>query len=343
MKLMTLDKCEQIFNLPRILAHNEKIEDKLNVICVISNPCNYKRRIILAKIFIEHMLKTKNVNLFVVECIYPKLNQTYQITDSNNPNHLQLTADTILWTKENMINVAVAKLLPSDYKAFAFLDADLHFMNTNWADDTLKALNSCDILQPFENGYNLNKFNKIDNTSLNKKNYSICYLWLNTNNKNNMMLKNKDLENIKPEFCHPGWGWAITRTAYEKIGGIYDLGIIGGGDAILANSIMCKNYMKLKSPFNRCSIPFLKSLYDYQIKCYGLKVGYISGTVHHYYHGSLENRKYTNRWDILVFNNFNPYLFLTKNESGMYKATKYFPDSLENEIIKYFKERNEDS
>ena len=197
MKLLKLDKCDQIFNLPRILEQNEKIEDKLNVICVISNPCNYKRRIILAKIFIEHMLKTKNVNLFIVECIYPKLNQTYQITDSNNPNHLQLTADTILWTKENMINIAVAKLLPPDYKAFAFLDADLHFMNTNWADETLKALKSCDILQPFLNGYNLNKFDKIDDNSLRRTYYAICYLWLNTNqnnNKNNMILKSKDFK-----------------------------------------------------------------------------------------------------------------------------------------------------
>jgi D-lactate dehydrogenase len=34
MKLMTLDKCEQIFNLPRILAQNEKIEEGGKIVSV---------------------------------------------------------------------------------------------------------------------------------------------------------------------------------------------------------------------------------------------------------------------------------------------------------------------
>lgn len=336
-------ECSQIFNLSKALQ-NEKIENKLNVICVISNPCNYKRRIVLANLFIEQMLQNKDVNLYVVECIYPKLGQTYKITESNNPNHLQLTAETILWTKENMINLAVEKLLPPDYKAFAFIDADLHFNNINWAEDTLKILNSCDILQPFENGYNLNRFNKID---INPKTlYSTLYLWLNSNPrnyKNNIEKKDLIIKNIKTEYWHPGWAWAITRSAYEKMNGIYDLGIIGGGDSILAKSIMKPNYMITQKPYNMCSLAFQKSLYDYQIKFKDLKVGYTPGTLLHSYHGTLENRNYVNRWNILIFNNYNPYLFIKKNDCGMYEATKYFSQGFQNEIIKYFKDRNEDN
>ena len=226
-----IDKSSQKFNLTNILAKNNKIEEFLNVICVISNPCNYKRRIQLAKIFIAHMEKTKDVRLYIVECIYPGLGQTeYQMTEAGNPNHLQLTAQTVLWTKENMVNLAVQKLLPTDFKAFAFLDADLHFTNPSWAEETLKALNGgCDILQPFENGYNLNKDNKIAN--INRMIYSICFLWLKYCMNDYSTV---DFSLVAKIFWHPGWGWAMTREAYIKMKGLFDFAILGGGDTILA-------------------------------------------------------------------------------------------------------------
>ncbi len=320
-----------------------KIEDVLNVICVISNPCNYKRRIELAKIFISHMLKTKDVRLYIVECIYPGLGQTeYQLTEAGNPNHLQLTAETVLWTKENMINLGVQKLLPTDYKAFAFLDADLRFDNPLWAEETLIKLRKCDVLQPFETGYNLNHINKIDKAS--EMLYSYCHLWKKNNMANNTKNpKSNELLNIKKELWHHGWGWAMTRVAYEKMNGLYDLGIVGGGDTILAKSLTVPNYMNTNDLFMKCPIEFRKSLYDYQQRCAGLKVDYVSGMVYHYYHGSFANRKYTDRWNIIIYYRYNPYLFLTRNECGMYKATQFFPVGMQKIILKYFEERNEDN
>ena len=334
-----IDKSSQKFNLTNILAKNKKIEEFLNVICVISNPCNYKRRIELAKIFITHMEKNKDVRLYVVECIYPGLGQTeYQITEAGNPNHLQLTAQAVLWTKENMVNLAVQKLLPKDFKAFAFIDADLHFNNPSWAEETLKALNGgCDILQPFENGYNLNKANKIDKGS--DMLYSTCFLWIKycMNDYSSV-----DFSLINKQLWHPGWCWAMTREAYIKMRGLYDFAILGGGDTILVKSIMNTNYMNTELLFRRCSPGFRKSLIDYQQRCLGLRVGYTKGAVHHYYHGSVVNRKYNERWNIIIYYQYNPYLFLVKNECGMYRASNYFPLKMINEIIKYFKERNED-
>jgi hypothetical protein len=310
----------------------KKIEDFLNVICVISNPCNYKKRIQLAKIFIEHMNNTKYVKLYIVECIYPKLGQTkYQLTQSENPHHLQLTAETILWTKENMINLGVQKLLPSDYKAFAFIDADLHFNNHLWAKETLCKLLKYDILQVFQTGYNLNKNNNIDIQS--KMLYSYCYLW----KQNNI-----NLTHVKHQLKHPGWGWAMTRKAYEKMDGLFDLAILGGGDTILAKSLTVKNYMYTTQPYSKCSIGFIKNLYDYQQKCLGLSFSYVSGSVYHYYHGSFTNRKYIDRWNIIIYYKYNPNTFISRNTCGMYQATDFFPSGMRDEIIKYFKERNED-
>jgi hypothetical protein len=108
------------------ILNNDPIETNLHVICVVSNPCLYKKRYELAIKFIRKMLKTDNVILYVVELVYG--NEDFYITNSTNPLHLQLRTNTApIWHKENMINIGVNKLLPPEWKAFAWIDADIEF------------------------------------------------------------------------------------------------------------------------------------------------------------------------------------------------------------------------
>ena len=101
------------------IKYNKPIEDKLNVIIVISNPCNYKRRYILAKEFIKRItIDEPDVELYIVELAYG--DQNYYLTEKNNKKHLQLRSKCPMWHKENMINLAVKYLLPKNYKAFAW-------------------------------------------------------------------------------------------------------------------------------------------------------------------------------------------------------------------------------
>ena len=130
------------------IMNNDNIEDKLHVICVTSNPALFAKRYILAREFIHRMENEKDVILYVVELAYN--NQKYYITDSKNPRHLRLRTDVALWHKENMINIGVKRLLPKNWKAFAWIDADIEFENPTWASDTLKILNGYkDIVQLF--------------------------------------------------------------------------------------------------------------------------------------------------------------------------------------------------
>lgn len=142
--------------LKKPIQNNDPIEDKLNVIAVISNPCLFARRYILLKQFVDRIEKydSATVNLFIVELAYK--DQKFMITDQKNPNHLQLRTEVPLWHKENMINIAVQKLLPKNYKAFAWIDADLEFESSTWAQDTLKILNGTkDIVQIFSHAADL--------------------------------------------------------------------------------------------------------------------------------------------------------------------------------------------
>ena len=109
------------------LNNNEKIEDKLNVISVISNVCEFKTRWRLMKEFIERMNSIQNINFYVVELAYD--DQEFNVTNSSNPNHLQIRTKYALWHKENMINIGIKKLLPSDWKSVAWIDGDIEFDN----------------------------------------------------------------------------------------------------------------------------------------------------------------------------------------------------------------------
>ena len=307
------------------ILNNELIEDKLNVIIVISNPCLYARRYILAREFIKRMEMEENINLYVVELTYQ--NQKYFVTDKSNPNHLQLNTKVPIWHKENMINMGVKYLLPKEWKAFAWIDADIEFESTTWATDTLRLLNGTfDIVQLWSHATDLDK-NENSMSVFNSGGYKFVK---NTATYN---------ESKGINYWHPGFAWACTRKAYEKMDGLYDLSILGSGDNIMMLSLL-KNGIKSINEFS--SDGYKNSVYDYQNKVKNLRFGYIPGVIRHFFHGSKVNRKYSERWAILVKHNFDPNIHLTKTKEGLLIPSDKCPKELLDDIFQYFSERNED-
>ena len=306
------------------ISNNDPIEDRLNVIIVISNPCLYAKRYILLKEFIKRFEEEEtNVELFIVEMIYN--NQKFIITDKKNKNHLQLKTETPIWHKENMVNLGVNKLLPTEWKAFAWIDADIEFESNSWALDTLKILNGCkDIVQIFSHAIDMDK----DETSLNHFSsfgYSFC--------------KNKKYTIKGLDYWHPGFAWAITRKAYEKIGGLYDVGVLGSGDNIMAIALInkCEKLMNINY-----SEDYNNSMIEFQKKAKTLRLGYTPGVIRHHYHGSKKNRQYTERWQLLMKHLYSPIKHLKYNETGILIPTELFTKDFKNDIMTYFKERKED-
>jgi len=307
------------------ILNNYPIEDKLHVIAVISNPCQYARRYILAREFINRMEKEHSVILYIVELAYGE--QKYHVTEKTNARHLQLRGSVPLWHKENMINIGVKKLLPDSWSAFAWIDADVEFENPTWALDTLKVLNgSRDIVQLFSHaldmdidqntmsifpsfGFQYSKFRKYGGTGIN--------MW------------------------HPGYAWACTRKAYETMGsnGLYELSILGAGDHNMAFSFIGQ---PLKSINDSVSDEYKQSILDFSGKVSLLRLGYVPGIISHHFHGSKKNRKYSERWKILVNSQYLPKKHIMKNEDGLLVPTAECPQKLLDEIMQYFSERNED-
>jgi hypothetical protein len=308
-----------INDIKSAIINNDPLEEKLNVIVVISNPCLYKRRYKLFKEFEKRIEQDDNVNLFIVELVYG--NQEFAVTDENNKNHLQIKTKVPIWHKENMINLGVKYLLPSSWKAFAWVDADLEFESASWALDTLKILNGCkDIVQVFSHAIDMDKYENTRHTYT-----GFGYNYSKNNNK---------------EYWHPGYAWAITRKAYEKIGGLYDMSALGGGDLIMARSFI-GGWKKNKNIFG---LPgdFTNRVLKFQQKANSLRLGYTPGVVRHYYHGSRKNRKYTGRLDVLQKQSFSPSKHLKYDNFGILIPTAKFSKKFKNDILKYFKERKED-
>lgn len=306
------------------IANNEPIENKLHVVLTISNPCLYARRYILIREFIQRMeLEETDVILYVVEYAYKK--QRFIITDHKNKRHLQIRTETPIWHKENMINLGIQKLLPKNWKAVAWIDSDVEFENPTWAKDTLRILNGTkDIVQVFSHCVDMDQ---------NEETMNVFTSF------GHQFTKGVPYAKQSTRYWHPGYGWACTRKAYEKMGGLYERGILGSGDNIMA---LCLVRHGLKSINDASTEDYKESVVDFQERVKTLRLGYVPGVIRHYYHGSKKNRRYHDRWQILLKHDYSPSVHVTNDEQGVLVPTEDCPKEMLSEIMDYFKERNED-
>jgi len=301
------------------IANNEPIEEKLHVVMVISNPCFYKKRYLLAQEFIRRMEEEPDVLLYIVEMVYGS--QKYFLTSPTDPTHLQLRATHPLWHKENMINLGIRTLLPSTWKAVAWIDADVEFESHTWASDTLRILNGYkDIVQLFSQAIDMN----YDRTAMS------VFTSGGFHQEKKHVFQTDSNRGIN--YWHPGFAWACTRRAYERCmgGGLFDRSILGSGDYYMMMAILNQS----------SATPLIGSLPVSTMKT--LRYGYTPGIIRHYFHGMKKNRKYSERWKILRDYQFSFSEHMTYDEQGVIVPSSTCPPGLLRDILHYFYERNED-
>jgi hypothetical protein len=308
------------------ILNNVPIDDVLHVICVVSNPCLYTTRYILAREFIKRMEFEQNILLYICELLYDDQNQTeFYVTDETNPRHLQIRTKTPLWHKENMINTMIRERLPVDWKTVAWIDADIRFESAHWATDTLKLLNGqYDIVQLFSHAVDMDK----------KENTMQVFQSFGYKHAND-----REYTRVGPDFWHPGYAWACTRETYDKMGGLYDLSILGSGDHNMALSMLGKS---ASSVHEKVSKDYKESVSQLEKNMKSLRLGYVPGVIKHYFHGTKQNRKYKERWQILVDHEYSPNLHLIRDKNGILQPSIECPSVLLTDILHYFQERNED-
>ena len=304
--------------------------EPLYVISVIFNPHRYTSRMRLYEQFKEYMLNTKNVILYTVECSFGERESIIQ--DINESNHVVLKVQTSneIWLKENLINIAVQRL-PADWKYMAWIDADVSFARHDWATETVQQLQHYDVVQMFSHAQDLDK-DEIPYQTHQSFAYNFCNDDLEEKNNYNYTTGNK---------WHPGFAWAIKRKAFDSVGGLMDFPILGAADNHMAWSIIGKGAKTIPQGISDGYKSKVLLWEKRALKGIKKNIGYVPGLLVHYFHGSKKYRKYADRWEILVKNNFNPETDLIKDWQGLYCLETDCID-LKKDCRNYFKQRNED-
>lgn len=305
-------------------SSNPELE-KLWVVTVISNPERYKSRYDLYKRF-KAAMDIAKVNLFTVELAFG--NRPFEVTEELNPNHLQLRTNEEIWHKENALNLAIARL-PPDWAYVAWVDADIHFMRQDWAEEIVELHQQYDVLQLFQNAVDLGpegEFLKVSNG----------FIWGWEKGLLN------DAKNGYGNNLHPGFAWSCTRKAFNQLGGLIDFAILGAADRHMAMGLtgnMSKSIHKKLSSGYKEQLLLWEERATIHIR---QNIGYMTGTIYHHFHGTKAKRFYHDRWNILIKHGYDPEFDLKKDWQGLWSLTDKGL-RLRNDIRNYFRSRDEDN
>lgn len=286
----------------------------MTIIVPYFNFCRYPVRAKNYRTFIALAAVCPGVRFVTVECAFG--DAPFEVTKSNNPNHIQVRAAHPLWVKENLINLGIATTTDD---LVGWMDADLLFDNLLWYRDAELQLRHFHAIQPFATF----RYSRADGST-------ICTIpsYASTDPRNVSM---------------PGGAWLMRRDAYDVVGGLLECHIMGGGDHAFATAFYgeCPAHgiqgttvsdwvQRVKKLLND---PFVPRRWG------NPPISYVTGCVEHLYHGPLELRQYGARDVLLASLHFDPTKHLTKNADGVIQLVNR-PD-LQAAVSAYFVARKE--
>lgn len=292
--------------------------DKLYVLTTLFNPVRYNSRYFNYKLFERHV-ESAGAILYTAEIAFG--GRCFEITDAENPRHLQLRAndEQEIWLKENSLNLLTHRL-PVSARYVAWVDADLNFVRHDWAQETLHLLQHYQFLQMFSRAQDLGpnyeplsstpsfvfgEFHdplEVDETT--GKPYSYYY--------------GQQTKDGRWSYRHPGFAWAARRSALDLVGGLIDHTILGSGDWMMAHALFGKVEHTISQGYTDNYKRLAREWQARAERHVQRNVGYMPGTVNHYFHGAKTNRQYNKRWQLLVDCKFDPLTDLKRDTQGLY-------------------------
>jgi hypothetical protein len=307
---------------------------KLHVIAVVFNPLRFQSRYNLFRDFSQHVCRNNEAEMWVAELALGS--RPFEVTDACNPKHMQFRTNHELWHKERLINMAVSRL-PSDWEYVAWIDADVTFLNPDWAHEAIQQLQHYQVVQLFTHamdvgpsGEPIEQFEGFASSHIQRKPFP----------KLNGVGEKKSYYG-KGKYWHPGYGWAYRRSAWDTLGGLLDINVVGGGDHQMAYGLIGRVDETIP---NGSAHHYSRSVKTWARNASLLRrdIGAVPGTVVHHYHGPKKARGYHNRWRILTDNKFDPLTDLKNDWQGAL-ALSGNKIQLRDDLRAYFRQRNEDA
>jgi hypothetical protein len=270
------------------------------VLMVFFNPTG-SFRIIQNILYVKQQLAAATIPFFIGELAY---NTAPHVI----PGAFQFRSSSYMFSKENLLNAMLAKDELKAYSKYVIMDCDIVFDTNDWIDGISAALDTYDIIQPYQYANVLNlKFKSIQVKP------SITY---------------------KASTGHTGYVWAFRRDWYHRVGGLYEYALIGGGDTCL--SYMC-GFTFLSA--TRGYIDDIPSSVQ--------KISYLPYTIWHMPHGLSEKRQYKERMDIIRLTMKSLRIDRLRNAvdrgaDGIFEWKPQYKTHLNSVLLNYFKSREDD-
>lgn len=314
--------------------------NKFYAIAVVSNPVQYESRYELFRQFQAHIAASQ-VELIVVELAFG--DRVFEVTDPSNPLHVQIRGNwTEIWQKEALINRGIQHLMRvrPDWEKVAWIDGDIQFINPNFVNDTVQALEHYHAVQMWVNAIDLGpKGEQVENHT----SFAYCYA-------TGKPYRYGAYGDKSAPMWHPGFAWAMRREALETLsttmgGPLIDTGVLGASDNHMAHALVS---MAEKSFHPDVTAGYKKPILFWQdraLKFIKHDVGYVPGIVLHHWHGKKKDRGYWNRWQIAVKNQLDPETDLKRDPNHLWDWVLDTPRQwkLRDETRLYMMSRNEDS
>lgn len=314
----------------------ERMLSKFHVVCMVSNPIMFKSRYELYEKF-ERRLKCAGAKLWTAELQFG--DRPYAL--NTEPAHRMFKFRTFdeMWHKENALNLAISRL-PEDWEYVAWIDADILFHNPDWVVETVQQLQHYQVVQMWGDALDLGPQGQPMQMH---RGFVKGYIDEGYQNPNKRHPKGWPYYGgMRGSFAHTGFAWAARREAIEAVGGLIDFAILGSSDHNMALGLIgCIDDTYPEQMASRYIQKMLR-WQDRAEKYVKRDIGFVNGTISHYWHGNKKNRKYVERWKILIDNNFDPDLDLKRDSQGLYVWTDN-NIRLRDEVRSYFRQRNEDS
>lgn len=303
----------------------QRIGRELAAVCCYFNPLRYQSRLQNYRRFVANFSRF-DIPLITVELASG--DQDFELP--NTPHTIRLRSPDVLWQKERLLQLGFDYLARKGYRNAAWLDADTEFENPDWLAETILLLKQVPVCQLFEHVRV-----EMSSEGPHKELDGSVNWWLRTGE---IMTRKK---------C-PGRAWAANLDLLQTVP-LYDRCIIGGGDR--AFWLGCQCFGDERRWIRQVRKAFLWRNTNRRIRRDYLdwarrmgqavqgRVGCVSGRITSYYHGDLENRRYSDRYRLLV--DFDPLCDIQLNQDAVWQWASR-KAHLHRGIINYLAGRQED-
>lgn len=290
----------------------------LAVCMAFFSPCDYQlpKRHLAATL---RWLSGKGVTAILAQVVRPG-QEPQPVPDGITS--LVYESDDVMFFKECLLNIA-ARSTTAD--KLLFLDTDLTFSADDVIEQTDALLDRVDICQPFG-----------------------AAVWPDRDGRVTLVRRSaafalaRDYE-PSSRYYHPGFAWAMTRSAFDDLGGLYDRHILGGGDIALTYSLnhrFAHVDLRARNPFDAhfATTPSYEAYRKRGVRLH-LRVGCLDDVqCRHSWHGDTVHRQYTARGTYLPLDAGDEYPVRTRAD-GLLEWTNPGAGA---EVRKYFLSRRED-